>query len=145
MHLGNEGREGGDTLSAFGNAELFRLLDRVGEITAAVGERDDLGAGTLRLQQKGGKIRGIERMAYATYHPAPRRLNETRGVALHCLTEGEIRGHEEPTVAASLNDRLGGAGGKGVGVPGPMHADWRAGFAREIGSPGTRHKEHAVL
>ena len=30
MHLGNEGRKRCKTLPAFGNAELFRLLDGVG-------------------------------------------------------------------------------------------------------------------
>ena len=52
-------------------------------------------------------------MAHATYHLGAARVDEAGGVALHRTAEGEIRGQEEPAVAALLHDRLGGAGSNG--------------------------------
>ena len=109
---------GGDrrkALSASGKAELDRLLDRVDRVAARIGEPHDLGARALRLQQERSEIGGAERMAYATYHLAAARLDEAGCVSLHRMAEGEIRGQEEPAVAALRHDRLGGAGSNGVG------------------------------
>ena len=50
-------------LAALGDAEFRRLLQRVGGVAAGIGERHDLGLGGLRLQQEGGEVRRVERMA----------------------------------------------------------------------------------
>jgi hypothetical protein len=92
-------------------------------MSLAIDKRHDLGPGILCLQQEGSKIGSIERMAHAAHYLAAGGLDGARRVALHGVAEGEIRSQEEPGVSAPLHDRLGRAGRKRVGVPGPVHAD----------------------
>ena len=52
VHVGEEHEQAGEVLAALDDAELGRLLDRVGRVAAGVGEADDLRLRRLRLQQE---------------------------------------------------------------------------------------------
>ena len=61
-------------LPALGNAELGRLLHFGDGVGADRGQADDVGTGTLGLQQERGEIAGVERMAHAADDLAAGRL-----------------------------------------------------------------------
>src|SRR3546814_20731887 len=67
---------------------------------------DLLGARSLRLQQERGEIGGLQRMADRAQNLAAICFDDGGGVALQRMTEGVIRGDEEPGVAAGGADRL---------------------------------------
>ena len=62
VNVGDEQQHARELLAAIDDAELRRLLDRVGGVAAGIGEADDLGLGALRLQQEGGEVGIVERM-----------------------------------------------------------------------------------
>jgi hypothetical protein len=55
VHVGDEHQQAGERL-LLGDAELGRLLDRVGGVGAGVGQADDLGARGLGLEQEGREV-----------------------------------------------------------------------------------------
>src|SRR6185437_192382 len=93
-----------EPLSARGNAEFVRRLDRVDLVGARIGEADDLRLRRLSLQQVRAEIAGAERMADRAQHLASGRLDEARGVALQRIAEGVVDGEEVPSLAALLHD-----------------------------------------
>ena len=127
------------------DAELAGLLDRVDGVAAGIGEADDLRARSLRLQQEGGEIGRVERMANGAEHLAPCRPDHIGGVRLERMAEGVVGGEEEPGVAPCLHRSCAGALGERVGVVGPMEAVRRAGFAGQIGRGRARHDIDPVL
>ena len=60
VHLGERHQQAGELLAGLDDAELGRLLDRVGGVEAGIGKADDLGLRALRLQQEGGEVRRVE-------------------------------------------------------------------------------------
>ena len=50
------------------DAELGRLLDRVDRVAAGIGKADHFGARALRLDEKRGEIRRVERRAHGAKH-----------------------------------------------------------------------------
>ena len=52
----------GELLATGDDAEFRRLLDRIRGVAAGVRHADDLGLGSLRLQQERGEVRRIQRM-----------------------------------------------------------------------------------
>ncbi len=53
MHVVDEEQQRGELLTARDNAELGRLLDRIGGVAAGIGEPDHFCLRGLRLQQEG--------------------------------------------------------------------------------------------
>ncbi|MEY9181081.1 hypothetical protein ABIA41_002516 [Bradyrhizobium sp. USDA 313] len=82
----------------------------------ALASPDDLGFGSLGLQQERGEIRRVERMAHAAEHLAAGLGHDTAGVLLQVLAEGVIGGEEEPGVETRLHSRKTGHIGLAVGI-----------------------------
>src|SRR4051794_2861758 len=57
-------------VTAAAQAEFPGLLDSVDGVAAGVRESDDLRLRSLRLQQKGREVGGVERVAYGPHHLA---------------------------------------------------------------------------
>src|SRR6476646_2280854 len=100
MHVVNEEQQCRELLATGDNAELRRLLDRVGGVAAGIGQPADLGLRRLRLQQEGGEVRRVERMLDAAENLAAGGGDDRGGVTFQRMTEGVIGGQEEPAVAA---------------------------------------------
>src|SRR6185312_3673201 len=100
MDVGDVERKGRELRAFRGQAELGRLLHRVDGVGAAIGERHDLGARGLRLQQVGGEVAGVERVLHRAKHLAAGIADRALGIALHGRAKGEIGGDEEPAVIA---------------------------------------------
>src|SRR6185503_21235758 len=98
LHVGGEDQQAGQLLAALDDAELAGLLDRVDGVLAGIGEADDLGLGSLGLQQEGREVLRAERMTYAAEHLAAGLLDDFADVALERVTEGVVGGEEEPAV-----------------------------------------------
>ena len=133
MDVGDEHQHARELLAALDDAELRRLLDRVGGVAAGVGEPDDLGLRALRLQQERGEVGVVERMLDAAEHLAAIGGDDRSGIAFERVAEGVVRGEEEPGVAAGFHQRLAGAVGEHPGVVDPMDRVRRALRAGEIG------------
>ncbi len=143
--IGDLEQQGHQRLVILSQIEFRRLLDRVLGIASGIGEADDLGLGALRLQQEGRKIVGVERRAHCAQHVPAALLDDGRGVALERMTEGVIRGDEEPGIRAALHHGLAGDLAERVGVVSPVDAVGRAGRPGEIRGAGPRHQEDLVL
>ena len=131
-------------LELVGQAELRRLLERVGEVSAGVGERDHLRLRRLRLQQEGGEIRGPERGARGSQDLAAELDDLLAGVGLEVLAKGVIRGDEIPAGASARDHRLGDGVTELPRVVGPVHGIGRARLAREVGGARSRRNENLV-
>ena len=130
MHVGDEGEQGGEVLTALDDAELGRLLDRVDGVAAGVRQADDLGFRGLRLQQERREVGARERVTYLPQNLAAVLHHHRSRVALEREPEGVVGREEEPAVAAGLDDRGAGAVGKRPGVIGPVDRVGRALRAR---------------
>ena len=53
MNVGQEDQHTGKVLTALGDAKFKSLFDRVGGVAARIGQANDLGFGSLGLQQEG--------------------------------------------------------------------------------------------
>ncbi len=104
VDVGQEDQQTRQRAAVAENAELTRLLDRGDGVVAGIGETDDAGARSLRLEQEGGEIRRAEGMPDAAQDFAAARLDDGRGVALQRLAEGVVGGQEEPALAPALDD-----------------------------------------
>jgi hypothetical protein len=129
VNFGQRQQQPGKLLAALDDAELGRLLDRVGGVEAGVGKADDLGFRALRLQQERGEVRRVQGDADRTHDLAALFPDEIAGVFLQRITEGVVRGHEEPGIAAGLHQRAAGTDRQRVGVVGPVETVRRAGVA----------------
>src|SRR5262249_36332676 len=107
-------------------AEFRGLLDRGDGVVAGIRNADDLGAGSLRLQQEGRIVRGAERMAYRAEHFADGRLDAFGGMLFQIMTEGVVGGEEHPRLAAFRDHGYGETAAVRVGVVGPVHRAGRA-------------------
>src|SRR6267154_5989843 len=116
MHIANKEQERRELLAAGDYAEFGRLLDRVGGVSAGVGEPDHFCLRGLRLQQEGREVGCVERMSYSAKHLAAIGGNDRGSIAFERVAEGIIGGQEKPAVATSLGQRLAGAVGEHVGV-----------------------------
>ena len=126
VHVGNEDQQPGELLAALDDAELGRLLDGVDGVAAGVRHADDLGLRGLRLEQERREVLVRERMAHRAHDLAARGFHEFRHVAFERVAERIVGSQEEPAVAAFLHQLAAGAGGKRVGVIGPVDAVGRA-------------------
>src|SRR6266851_410526 len=120
MHVGDERQQGGEVLTALGDAEFGCLLDGIDRVAAGIREPDDLRLRGLRLQQEGREVRAGEGVAHLAQDLAAILLDHGSSVAFERVTEGIIGGEEEPRVAAGLHDRFAGAVGERPGVIGPV-------------------------
>ena len=102
------------------------LLDGVGGVAAGVRHADDLGLGSLRLQQERGEVRRIQGMPDGADNLAARFHHDRGGVAFQRVAERVVRGQEVPGVAAGLHQRLPGAVREHVGVIDPVNCVRRA-------------------
>ena len=132
MDVGQEDQQSGELLAAFDDAELGRLLDRIGRVAAGVGKTDDLRLRRLCLQQERGEILGIQRHLHATEDLAAVAYDSRRGVALQRGAERIVGGDEKPGISPLLGDRGAGAIGQHPGVIGPVHRVGRARLAGQI-------------
>ena len=145
LDVGEEQQQRRELLAALDDAELGRLLDRVGGVAAGIGKADDLGLGGLRLEQEGREVRRVERMLDAADDLAAVGGDDGGGVALERRAEGVVGGQEEPGVATGLHQRLARGVGQHVGVVGPVHGVGRALRVGEVGGRRTRIDVDAVL
>ena len=145
IDVGGEHQQAGETLATLDDAELGRLLDRVDGVAAGIGEPDDLGFGSLRLQQERREVVGVERVAHLAEHFAAVLFHHRRGVALERIAEGIVGREEEPGVATRLHHRLAGAVGQHPGVIGPVHGVGIALRPGEVGGCRAGDDEHLVL
>src|SRR6516225_10409775 len=60
MHFGDCEQKASQLLAAGNNAELRRLLDRVGRVQTRIGKSDDLRLRALRLKQEGREVRRVQ-------------------------------------------------------------------------------------
>ena len=123
----------------------MRLLQRVVEVAARIGEGDDVGAGGLRLQEEAGEIRRVERMARLAENLAAGRLHRRGAIVPQILAERVVGGDEEPGLAALLGHRLAEAVAECVGVVGPVHEIARAFRPGQHRSAGARADHRLVL
>src|SRR4029077_11854869 len=86
MDFGQRQQQACKLLAAFDDAELRRLLDRIGGVEAGIGEPDDLRLRALRLQQERGEIRRVERNANRTQYLAALCLDVVAGVLFQRVT-----------------------------------------------------------
>ena len=145
VHVGEEDEQARHVLPALDDAELRRLLDRIGRVAARVGEPDDLGLRRLGLQEERREVRGIERMPHLAEHLAAVLQHHRLGVALERMAEGVVRGEEEPAIAARLHDGIAGPVGERPGVVGPVDRVGRARLARQVRARRARHQEGLAL
>ena len=68
VNIGNEHQQRDNALAAARQPELVGLFEGVDHVAAAIGERHNLGARRLRLQQVGTEVGRVQRMADATEH-----------------------------------------------------------------------------
>ncbi len=61
------------------------------------------------------------------------------------MTESVVAGDEEPRVLAGLHDAGDDRGRRGIGVLGPLHAGWRAGFISELVGAGAGDEENLAV
>src|SRR5665647_93802 len=104
-------------------------------VAAGIGEPDDFGFGSLRLQQERREVVGVERVAHLAEHFTAVLFHHRRSVALKRIAEGIVGREEEPGVATRLHHRLAGAVGQHPGVIGPVHGVGIALRPGEIGRP----------
>ena len=126
-------------------AEFGRLLQRLDEIAARIGEADDIGARGLRLQQEGREIRRVERMARRAQNLAAGRDHRIGAIALEILAEGIIGRDEVPGLRALAGQRLAERIAEHVGVVGPVNEILRAHRARQHRRTGARADHGLVL
>ena len=117
VDVGDEQQQTGKLLAAGDDAELGRLLDRVGGVAAGIGEADDLRLRGLRLQQERGEVRGVERMAHRAEHLAAVRLDHRR----RCHARAHDRTHSPRSGRTRCRRRPS---------PAPCRCRWRAGRCR---------------
>ena len=127
VDVGKEHQQPGEVLPALHDAELGRLLDRVGGVAAGVRQADDPGLGGLRLQQERGEVLGVQRVAHLAEDLAAGLQHHRLGIALERVAEGVIGGEEEP------------------GVVGPVNRVWRAGLAGQVGARRARDDQRLAL
>src|SRR5262245_25494773 len=103
VNIRDEHQQTSQTLAALGDAKFSALFDQVDHVTAGCRETDDLGLRCLRLQEIGREIGGVDRMAHAAEHATSGSLDNGLGVCLQRSADREIRGDEEPAVAAAFD------------------------------------------
>ena len=144
VDVGDEHQKAGQRLLGR-DAELGRLLDRVGGVGACIGKPDHLRTRSLRLQQERREIGAGKGMPHRTKHFAAVRQHHGSGIFFERLSERVIGGQEEPAVAALLDHRLAGAVGQRVGVVGVMHIGVGAVLAGNQRRRSAGHHGDAVL
>src|SRR4029077_18933161 len=97
-NVGRENQKAGEFLPAFYDSEFGALLDRVDGVTAGIGEANDLGLGSLRLQQERREVVGVDRMTDLAQHLAAVLEHDGLGIALQRMTESIVGGEEEPGI-----------------------------------------------
>ncbi len=122
----DEQQQSRELLTACDDAELRCLLDGVGGVATGVRHADDLGLGSLRLQQERGEVRRIQGMPDGADNLAARLDHDCGGVAFQRVAERVVCGQEVPGVAAGFHQRLPGAVGEHVGVIDPVNCVRRA-------------------
>src|SRR3546814_16922084 len=100
-----EHQHAGEALPGLDDAELGRLLDRVHRIAAGVGEADDLGARSLRLEQERGEVGRVERPPDRAERLAARLLAQLPGAALQRLSDTIVGRPATPGCAPLLDQR----------------------------------------
>jgi len=145
MDVVDEQQQRGELLASRDDAELRRLLDRIGGVAARIGKTNHLRLGGLSLQQEGGEVGGVQRMLDAAQDLAAIGGDDGASVALKCCAEGVIGGQEEPGIAAGLGQRLAGAVGEHVGVIGIGNGVGVAGLAGEVGARSAVVEQDGVL
>ena len=133
MNVGQKCQQRGG-LHRFGDAKFVGGFERVREIRAGIRQPQHLRAGRLRLQQERGIVGGAERGPHRAQHLAAIRQNHVSGRLLQLGTEGIIGGHEEPGLAALLDDGAGRAIAQRGRVVGVVHGVRRAIRSRERGT-----------
>src|SRR5882724_6040866 len=78
------------------NAKLSRLLDRIGSVSASIGQADDLRIRRLRLQQERRKVRSVEGMFDLADDLAAGRFQRLGRVTLERRAKRIISGEKEP-------------------------------------------------
>ena len=102
MHVGDLKQQRHHLLAALHRPNSAACLIALVVSPPALASADHLGLRGLRLQQEGGEVRGIERMAHVAEHLAAVRLHDLGGVALERMAEGVVGGDEEPAILAAL-------------------------------------------
>jgi hypothetical protein len=101
--------------------------------------------GDLRLEQERRKIRGADRRTHLTDHLSTVLQHDFLGVPLQRMTEGVVRGQEEPRITASFHQRLAGAVGKQPCIARPVDGVGRAGLPGQIRCRRTGGEDNLVL
>ena len=101
VDVGDEQLQADDPLSGLGDAKLRRLLQRVGGVGAGIGERHDLGARTLSLQQRRREIGRRHRQLHAAQDRAAGLADKPPCVGFELRADRVIRRDEEPAVPPS--------------------------------------------
>ena len=143
QHLVEAGGQRDQGLAAARKAELVRLLDQVGPVGAAGGQRHGLRTGTSRLQQLIREIGGVQREGRAADHPPARLLDQRSGVAPQALAEGVVHVEDVPAPQPSAHGGLHHRLGQGVGVEAELEAHRRAGLPRQVGAAAGRDQQDA--
>ena len=144
MELRNADKWHRKTLSGRNEAELVRLLDRVGKVLRGVCEHHHVGAAALSAHQIGREVGGPQRVSNAVYHLPAGFLDERGQISLEGMAERVVARDEEPLRCALLHESLGGGFGQRVGVECPLTGIWRTGLAICLG--GRRGgKKHRLL
>jgi Transposase, Mutator family len=102
VHVADHDNEPDELLPALGYAELSGLLDCVDRVGSGVGEPDNRGAGTLRLQQKGREVAAARRVPDLTYDLAASGRDLLGQVRRHLMPERIIGDEEEPLLTPFL-------------------------------------------
>ena len=145
MDVREEHEEACEVLPTLDDAELRALLDGVRGVAARIGQPDHLRLGRLSLEEEGGEILGVERMAHLAQHLAAVLEHHGLDVPLEGMAESVVRGDEEPGIRTLLDEGIAGAVGERPRVVRPVDRVGRAGLAGQVGGRGRRDDEGLAL
>ena len=78
------------------HAKFACRLDGVDGVLRAVGQANHLGARVLGLQDEGGEVAGVERVAHIAQHLAAVGLDDVAGVFFQRVAKGVVHRQEVP-------------------------------------------------